>query len=401
MHRLLIALSLLFALRAAASNDLTGVVVDALAKPVKGAHVYVYTAYPKVGWSAFCPSCYRDCGKHEPVDAKGTFRVAAMDPTLVFDVLAIADGYEPSFARHVDPSRGAVTIGLEPRSTPDADRMISGIVVDCDGKPVVGAVVEPNGYRTSNPPGAKARLPRPVTVYGNVPGVDKVSITDAKGAFALRIAEAEAMLDVRVTARSLAPRIDRMLVPGELRTIQMTDGATISGHVARGGKPVAGARVAFVQRNRASSGYLGRTEIATAEDGLFVMTNLGPNETYIISVPADGVAGGVVDPSMVTVGGDGTDIDAGTLAVVPGRRVAGTIVVAQGVPVPAHMRITLTNELTGESREAEVGEDRRFVFDAVPAGPTRITAGRFGPRRAHVDVPEKGDVTDARLVLDR
>jgi hypothetical protein len=104
MTRVGIALSFLLTITAAsASNDLTGVVVDASSRALSGASVYVYTAFPKVGVSSFCPSCYRDCGKHQSVNGAGRFRLKALDPTLRFDLLAVADGYEPSFVRHIDP----------------------------------------------------------------------------------------------------------------------------------------------------------------------------------------------------------------------------------------------------------------------------------------------------------
>jgi len=205
MKRIGIALSFLLTLTAAAaSNDLTGVVVDAGTRALPGATVYVYTAFPKVGVSSFCPSCYRDCGKHVSANRAGRFRLKALDPTLRFDLLAVADGYEPSFVRQIDPMGGPVTIKLTPRSSADVDRLITGTVVDPHGKPVVGATVAPNGYRSGRSVG-----------YGNIPGVDKLSFTNAKGEFALRIPAADAKLDVLVTARSLAPHIERMLAPGQ------------------------------------------------------------------------------------------------------------------------------------------------------------------------------------------
>ncbi|HKR65441.1 MAG TPA: hypothetical protein VJZ00_17035 [Thermoanaerobaculia bacterium] len=397
MKPIAIAVTLLLSLSAAASNDLTGTVLDAASKPVPRAHVYVYTASPKTGVSAFCPSCYRDCGKHDDVDAKGAFNIADLDRTLVFDVLAVADGYEPAFARHVDPSQGPATIHLTPRVSGGDERLITGVVIDPDGKPVVGAIVEPSGFTTTHLPDGRT-LPRFVTIYGQVPGVDKLSITDANGAFALRIPDPDGELDVRVTARSFAPRIDRGFRPGQRRTIRLIDGATITGRVTRDGKPVEGARVTFVQKNRASSGFLGRFEIGTSEDGLFVMTNLAPNETYVIATATDTVRG-VAQPKLLTVDGDGASCDAGTFAIVRGRRVAGTLVVPEGTPVPAKMRITLTSEPSGDAQEAEVRADGTFAFEAVPDGPTRLIVP--GKRGARIDLPEHGDVTGVKLDLDR
>jgi Tol biopolymer transport system component len=402
MTRVGIALSFLLTVTAAsASNDLTGVVVDASTKALSGATVYVYTAFPKVGVSAFCPSCYRDCGKHVSADRAGRFRLKSLDPTLRFDLLAVADGYEPSFARQIDPMGSPVTIKLTPRSIADAGRLITGTVVDPHGKPVVGATVVPNGYRD------EGRV-----TYGNIPGIDRLSLTNAKGEFALRIPAADAKLDVLVTARSLAPHIERMLAPGQSRRIPLIEGATITGHVMRDGKPLAGARVGFVQSNRASSDFLGHFEIGTNDDGLFVMTNLGPNLTYTVYTPMEAHSGGVAEPKIVNLGDDKTNTDAGTLVVGPGRRIAGRVVVPESASIPPHAQIMVLSDRGGDARSVEVRGDGTFSFDGVPKGATELSMRIPGlelmpsPPDAHpgahdVVLPTEGDVTDAHVVFER
>lgn len=393
-----VALSFLLTITAAsASNDLTGVVVGVSTKALSGATVYVYTAFPKVGVSAFCPSCYRDCGKHVSANRAGQFRLKALDPTLRFDLLAVADGYEPSFVRHIDPMGGPVTIKLTPRSITDANRLITGTVVDPHGKPVVGATVAPNGYR----------LDGRVT-YGDLPGIDKLSLTNAKGAFALRIPAADAKLDVLVTARSLAPHIERMLAPGQSKKIPLVVGSTITGHVKRDGKPLAGARVGFVQSDRASSDFLGHFEIGTNDDGLFVITNMGPNLTYTVYTPMEALSRGVAVPRIVNVGHDKTSTDAGTLLVGPGRRIAGRIVVPESASIPPHTQITVIADGGGDARSVEVRGDGTFSFDGVPKGDTELSMRIPGlklmlsPPNAHdVVLPTEGDVTDVPVVFER
>ena len=398
MTRLLTLFLLLSSATAAlAANDLTGVVVDAASKPLPGAHVYIYTAMPKEGFSPLCPYCYRDCGKQEAVSKKGSFKIKSLDKSLLFNVLAVADGFEPAFARDVDPAHGPVTIRLEPRSAADADRLITGTVVDPKGKPVVGALVESNGYHMDRGVG-----------FG-MPGVEKLSITDGKGAFALRIPSPTALLDVRVTARSYAPMIERLLVPGEPRTIHVAEGAAVTGTLVKDGKPVPRARVAFVQRNRASDGYLGRFEIGTNERGQFVMPDLGPNQTYVVYSPMEGLAGGVVEAKIVEVKDPKSTTDAGTLAVVPGRRVAGKVVVPEGMTIPPHSKILLVSNTADDRRNVEIDDDGSYVFQPVPQEKARIIArlpgltdGRRAPGRpAFTNVPAKGDVDNLEIVMVR
>src|SRR5207253_5108396 len=243
---ILLALFILAAATALSANDLTGSVVDAGAKPVNGAQVYVYAAYPRIGVSAFCPTCYRDCGKHEPVDAKGAFRIAELNNTLLFDVLAVADGYQSALVRRVNPAAAPLTIELTQRTAEEEERLVRGTVLDPKGKPIAGAVIAPRGYHVPNGP----------TVWGIYPGVERVAVTNPKGEFSLRLPSRDGKLDARVEARGVARHLERAMAPGEPRTIRMADGVTVTGHLTNEGKPVAGARIVLVQRNRASANYL-------------------------------------------------------------------------------------------------------------------------------------------------
>jgi hypothetical protein len=414
MNRLSITLTLALLLLGvpASADGLTGMVVDYDSKPVTGAHVYVYTAVPRVGVSALCPSCYRDCGKHETVDGQGEFRLKELDPSLVFDLLAVADGYEPAFARRVDPRKGAVRITLTPRSSADADRLIMGTVLDPEDKPVVGAMVEPSGLHVERPrPGGGITRS---TGYGNIPGLDKLSITNARGEFALRVPEVGAKLDVRVTARNLAPSIERLLAPGESRKIRMKEGATITGRVLRDGRAAVGVTVAFVQKNRNSSGFLGIQEIGTDENGRFVMTSLGANETYVVYGPMERNAKAAVTPKVVDVGPDETSADAGILAIEKGRRIAGTVIVPDGVSIPPKSRMMLSTELAGDVSTVEIGDDHKFAFEgAVVADSVRLhlrmpglrvsrDSTGYDPKHDQIVIPPAAcDWTDVRVVLEK
>ena len=302
MRRIAALLLTLIAGRAFAASDLSGRVVDAAGNAISTAHVYVYTAYPKTGPSAVCPSCYRDCGKHEAASGTGEFRIASLDDTLVFTILAVAPGFRPAYAKSVDAGKGPVTITLTPRLA-ESEILIRGLVLDPEGKPVVGAAVEPSGYRIGNRIG-----------YGNLPGVDNLSITDQSGAFELRIPDCDARLDVRVRARNLAPKIARELRPWESRPIILGVGSTIYGHATRDTHPASGVRIAVVQRNRISSDFLGAEEIATNEDGLFVLTSVGPNVEYLVG-PAMSMLPWPDErlSHRVTTGAEGTSADAGVI----------------------------------------------------------------------------------------
>ena len=84
--------------------DLEGRVITKGGEPVSGAHVLISTAAVRQGTSPLCPSCYADCRKRADTDKDGRFRIASLDPELVFNVLVVADGFRPKTALRVDHS---------------------------------------------------------------------------------------------------------------------------------------------------------------------------------------------------------------------------------------------------------------------------------------------------------
>lgn len=296
MRKLIVVLALSVPLFAHAA-EITGRIVDDAGAPIANALIHVYEARPRIGVSSVCPSCYRDCGKKEPSAQNGEFRITNVDDELVFRLLAVAEGYEPAFAAKVDPRGGAVTIAMKKR---DLDGLlVRGKVVDDEGKIVVGATVTPQAVRQKNRTG-----------YGQIPGVDPLSITNERGEFALRVPP-DTTLDVRVKARNFAAKIEESIAPGESRTIQLGLGTTVVGRLEKDGKPLAGVPVEFVQKWRAAATFMGVEEIGTDEEGRFIMTALPPGHEYFV-VPK-GVA---AEAKLICTATEGASIDAGTFVVI-------------------------------------------------------------------------------------
>jgi hypothetical protein len=122
-----------------------------------------------------------------------------------------------------------------------------------------------------------------------------------------------------------------------------------------------------------------------------------------------GLSGGAAVRKIVNVAGDKTTTDAGTLAVQPGRRIAGTVVVPEGATIPPHTQIMLSLTVDSDSQRVEVRPDGTFSFEGVPPGGAELyvripgleltpsVQGRFGG----VSLPPEGDVKDVRVVLER
>ena len=86
-NRLLIA-GLLVAASISFASDrvtLTGKVTDKLGQPLENATVMIYHAGAKTGYSVYCPSCYRDCGKRTVTDRTGSFAIKNLDSDLWFE----------------------------------------------------------------------------------------------------------------------------------------------------------------------------------------------------------------------------------------------------------------------------------------------------------------------------
>jgi len=380
MGKLVLALLLALPLSAA---DLAGRVLDRDGKPIPSAHVYVYTALPKKGVSVVCPSCYRDCGKEVAADAGGKYRIKSVDASLKFNLLAVADGYEPAFSEYheVSPS---IDFALAPREASDEARLVRGRVVDPQGKPVVGAMAMLQAVRQGKRIG-----------YGKIPGVDPLSITNASGEFALRVPDPDTLLDVRIHARNFGVKIARELLPGAPpQTVSVDTGATITGRLMNGKKPLSGVRMMFVQTDRRSEGFLGIEEIGTDAKGQFVMTGLGTDVEYQVLPKMTSIAPLTAAPKVVKTGGDRSTVDAGTLAATRGFRVAGKV----NGTLPESTRVTL---FTGaDSQYMDVQGDGSFAFEGVPAGKVRVMVSARGYRDVKPAVLDvAGDVADVTFDL--
>src|SRR5262249_5975542 len=126
--------------------NLTGTVRDDAGRPINGATVFIYTAGPKEGAGILCPSCYADCRKRTATDAAGKFTIASLDPSLLFRVLVGPKGRHPEFVSKVDPAERPIAVTLKPQSDGTApNQRLAGRVIDSDGAPVAGAVINIRG----------------------------------------------------------------------------------------------------------------------------------------------------------------------------------------------------------------------------------------------------------------
>lgn len=353
-----ILLSALLLAPSADRAELTGRVLAPGGKPVAGAHVMIDTAAVRHGTSPLCPSCYADCRKSAETDAGGRFRIAGVDPDLVFNVLVVADGYRPTLAKRADPARGPVDVPLEPFDPAKLDpkRVLRGVVLGPDGKPLAGARISAQGFSTD-------------AFRGFSPDIfDPVAVTNLRGEFVLASKSPIEYADLRVEGSGVAPRIVTRRKPeANPHEIRTTPGATVTGRLVRDGKPVAGAAVGLVQASRDASTFLGDVSVGTDQDGRFTFVNVHPDDTFFVyGLMGTLPDGGAVPARQIHVGGEGATADAGELPVSRGHRVKGRVILSDGKPVPPKTRLLVSREDAWDSRRVELDADGGFEVGGLP-----------------------------------
>ncbi len=350
-------------------------------QPVAGALVFVSTARPRVGPSVTCPSCYLDCRKRARTDGRGAFALAGLDPSLVFTVGVAADGYAARFARNVDPAAGPLDVVLEAHAPLPGDprRVVRARVVDGEGEPLVGALVEPIGHQTGRPSGGS------FSQHFGPFGVDPV-VAGADGRFALGFTvDADAIL-VQIEARDVATKIVAVATGRREEVLRLGSGRTVGGRLVRDGRPVAGAVVAAVQVERSATGFVGERTAETDRHGRFVLEHLPPAEPLVFYGKIEGLgAQGAVAERTLASAADGAVLDLGEVAVDPGLVLSGRVTTANGQPLPPHARIRVQRRAAWDWLEADLAADGRFALGPLPREIVEVSVDAPGYARAVQD----------------
>jgi hypothetical protein len=273
----------------------------------------------------------------------------------------VAEGHVPTYSpRLADPRTGPVELVLKQHDLDrrDAALILRGRVLDENGAPVAGAVLEPFGMKKGD--GAQ---------FGGLRDVDALAVSNERGEFRIGVPEKGCALYLRAKARSLAPRSLEPLAAGpDVHEIRLVSGVTVTGKVVWKGKPLAGATLGLVQQNRSAEKFVGDLTIDTDDTGGFSFVNVPPDEAHFIYGIMDSFRRfGAIPVKAIRLEASGTSYHVGVLEVQPGHRLSGRVVLGDGKPVPPQTRVIIGREQAWDSQTAVAGKDGSFAFTGLPA----------------------------------
>jgi hypothetical protein len=401
MQIVLTALALtLFADLAAAAPSLTvaGSVKDSAGDPIPHATVLVYSAGVRTGYSLFCPTCYVDCGKRASTDALGQFIISDVADDLVFNLLAIKDGYAPTWMKHVDPLKGPAGPAVMKRrdAISDVSRVLRGTVVDTRGFPVRDALVETEGITTVGPGGIVG------TAYGG--SSEMLAASNEKGEFEIGYEKPAVRLVILVSPRGMAPKLIAATSGPDRKTIEVTDGATVRGRLIEGGKPVPNVEFGIMTIRRQAGETYPEMRAATDAAGRFAITNVPPRRLWNLYATRESLgARGAVEPMQCATEPDGQDIDVGNIPLEQGFKLSGRIVLSDGKPIPEGMRMLVQFDREPDTQVVMLPADGHFDLRGLVAGAYTLVPAVRGyqvPQGAFLDVLLKRDMSDYVVHLE-
>jgi hypothetical protein len=387
---------------------ITGTVSDNLGKPLKDATVMVWHAGVKKGYSTYCPSCYRDCGKRTMTDAAGSFTIVNLDPELWFELLVVRDGYTPTFIEKVDPAiAGPRAVSLTQRATVnDPTRVVRGRVVDSHGRALRDAVVLPEGVTTQINGGNHS-------IYGTIKGLDPIAVTDSRGRFDLAYSQEASGMMLQVEARGMATKLVAVPTGAKRQTITVFDGAAIRGRLLNQGKPVAGAEVGLIAQDKGGFGdnlkIVGNpypeVRIGTQDDGSFLIPNVPVPVAWYVYAKMESIASlGATNPVETSTVHNGELLNVDDLEIVPGHQLRGRVTLSDGAGIPDGMRITIAPDRVWDSQTVLIGPDGTFGFRSLPTGKYEIFPSvrgyRLQNKQRTIEIIIDKDIDTFALVLE-
>jgi hypothetical protein len=169
----------------------------------------------------------------------------------------------------------------------------------------------------------------------------------------------------------------------------------------------------LVQQDRRNEVFVGERTVGSDATGRFTFVNVPPDQAWQLYGKMESLAGrGALPVRPVQTLGDETTLDVGTLALEPGQRLTGRLVLSDGRDLTESARVFLGREDAFDSRAVSLGDGGTFTFQDLPRELCTLDARVPGYvvsklNASHDFLNESGllgrieaDVTDLVLLLD-
>jgi uncharacterized GH25 family protein len=321
--------------------------------------------------------------KRTQTDSNGNFKIESLDARWLYFGYVMASGCKLQELNLFDPTAGPLNVSLETANTNvPPDKVIHGRVIDSNGNPVSGALVEierttRNGqmisiaqdidcYSVSDDAGN-------FVVYGKTPFVAAGGEVEATGYAKAWVEQwpSDAINQEWSRTGSMPEGLFPYAKP--LHEITLVKGAALQGRLLHDGNPVVNAEIRLNQCGIGSDCWFWVGATVTDDRGRFLFAHLPPGQSYSICGSWDlPTIAGAVPQTAVQIGEDGSTNNIGDLNLKSVSEVTGRIRLSAGKPIPANSHFHLSDAAMGNSPQSSLGSDGAFHFAAVPGDKVSI-----------------------------
>ena len=153
-----------------------------------------------------------------------------------------------------------------------------------------------------------------------------------------------------------------------LRSIVVPSGTQITGHLVHNGQPCADQLVAIVQLERGVGHHFIKAVQATTDlEGKFAFDHVPASQPYVIFSPVgSGPSPFVLTTKRFTAFDNGKSRNLGSLEVVPALRLAGQLVIPEGLTVPEKAKMSIGRDPAWDLISIDIQSNGRFEISGLP-----------------------------------
>ena len=297
-------------------------------------------------------------------DDKGHFALHELPDDFAYRLLIVAEGFDPYVYHGLDAKSDPIQMRLERATNHIGAFTARARVVGPDQKPISYAQIERDGVAYEGG-----------TTWGGAMGLADYAIADKNGEFVFSSPKQFDRVQVKVTARGLAPYKGWIPVTNTTTAIQLDVGATIKGRVLDlKGEPVANARLGISGADRDSEVYAGSYFTNTRQDGTFVFEHVAPHIKWNLFGAIDSFKnfGALGSRSMTSAAHDETN-DMGNLQITAGLRLSGHLKTRHGEALPKGLKLRIGIENASDGETVNVATNGLFAFTGLYPGQINIS----------------------------